>query len=172
MRNLVFSTLLVLTTTLFSCDEEKDLREKGYSFFCWPSKTACQNREYGVEISTSKIVIEMVNGQLQAKEVRVATLVCCSDLERLIDTLIKYHDELIQARQAMRNFQKECMINEDIRVNASYDMPLMGKSIWWFSFTDINNPFGFTLFLPIEEGFQAFINELREKYKECCERRQ
>jgi hypothetical protein len=160
-----------VSAIIFSCnDEGKELKEKGYSLFCWPSKTPCNNREYGIEFSYKMIRIEMVNGQLQASEQRVATLICCQYIQELIDTLTDYNNALKNHKAGGQgNLDKRCAIGPDIEVFVNYTVNWQtGKSISFFGFSDRNHPFGFTMYVPEGDHFAAFRDELMKMYKKCC----
>ena len=163
----------IATALVFSCnDQEKDLKEKGYSFFCWLSKTPCNNRGHGIEFSYSMVKIEMLNGQLQSREQRVATLICCRYIQGLIDTLITYNDTLRNYRAGpLGNMNKSCTIGPDITVFVNYSTNWQtGKSVSFFGFSDKNHPFGFTMYVPQFDSFGAFRDELLEQYRKCCPR--
>lgn len=162
---------LFVSALIFSCnDEEKDLKEKGYSFFCWPSKTPCNNREYGIEFSYNMTRIEMINGQWQASERRVATLICCRYIQELVDTLTAYNDTLKKHRNGpLGNLDKRCTIGPGIDVFVNYNTNWQtGKSMSFFGFSDTNHPFGFTMYVPQFDSFDAFRDELMKKYRKCC----
>lgn len=151
----------------FSCnDEEKQLEEKGYSIFCWPSKTPCENREYGLEFSYYQYVIDVNTG---ISRQRVATLICCRYIQELVDTLTAYNDTLTKHRdQPLGNLDKKTTIGPyEIYVNTTIDWG-SGKSISFFGFGDNSHPFGFNMYLPQFEFFDAFREEVLRKYRKCC----
>jgi hypothetical protein len=158
---------------LFSCnDEEKDIREKGYSLFCWPSKTACDNREYGIEFSYRAIVITAGTGSPQVSSPRIATMVCCRYVEDLIDSLTAFNDSLKTHRdQNSGDFSRRCRIGPDIEVYGSYSFSWQGFKPFTFStlgFKDMANPYGFDLSVPQFEYFDAFRDEVMAMYRKCC----
>ncbi|MCU0404611.1 MAG: hypothetical protein MUE99_08680, partial [Chitinophagaceae bacterium] len=121
-----------------SCREKQQNDIKDYGFYCWPSTTPCKNREYGMEFSYKMTLIEMVNGQLQTTEGRVATLICCSDIPALMDTLRRFNDTLMAHREkGSGDLEKSCVLPPNIRVflNRTYDWN-SGKSLSFFGFTD------------------------------------
>ena len=75
---------------LISCDDKEAKMEttgKTYSLFCWPSKTPCDNREFGIEFSYTHMVVDLTQGNANISYPIVATLVCCRYINELIDTL-------------------------------------------------------------------------------------
>jgi hypothetical protein len=157
----------------FSCkDEEKDLQEKGYSLFCWPSKTPCDNREYGIEFSYRKIVISPAG----VTNPRVATLVCCQYIEPLMDSLRVYNDSLKNHRDhPLGSFSRRCRIGPDIEVHVDYSFSMNAFKPSTFStlgFSDLANPYGFDLWLPQFEYFDAFYKDVMAMYRKCCLRQE
>lgn len=155
---------------IFSCnDEEKDMEEKAYSLFCWPSKTACDNREYGVEFSYRAIILDATTGQVS--QPKIATLICCRYIQPLIDSLSAYNDSLKKYRdEELGSFQRKCTIGNDIEVFVSYSLTVGFKpgSLSMLGFIDHANPYGFHLYLPQHENFNSFKNDVMSMYRKCC----
>ena len=166
----IIQIFLILALCIFfgACKDKEQSATDDYGIFCWPSKTPCKNREYGLEFSEKVIRIEMVNGQLQAREGRMATLICCSYIQALMDTLKSFHAALTDHRlNGGEDLDKSCNISPDIRVfvNRTFDFNNM-KSISFFGFSDEEN--SFVYYVPQFEHFEGFINELSLKYRKCC----
>lgn len=167
---------LLLVGLLAGCNgpEPGNEVEKGYSIYCWPSKTPCNNREYGLEFSSKIYRIELVNGRTEIKEERTATLICCSNIQALIDTLKDYNADLIRHRdQGIGNMDRSCTIPPNITIFANRRSDWgTGKSLSFFGFRDNEtgqgDSFPFTLYVPQYEDFEVFMNELIEKYRKCC----
>lgn len=172
MRLFLQAIVCCITTALcWSCnDEEIKRKEKGYSFYCWPSKTPCENREHGIEFSYNIIRISMQNGQMQSREERVATLICCRYIQELIDTLSAYNDYLKKYRfNPPGRMTKICMIGPDIEVFVNYTQGWQtGKALSSLGFSDINHPFDFTMHVHQFDAFDAFRNDLLNIYRKCC----
>ena len=114
-------TAIFLLAFIFSCNDEEDLEKdldaKGYSLYCWPSKTACDNKEYGIEFSYRGVVFTLPGQPVVLP--RLATLVCCSYIQSLIDTLTVYNDLLKTSRQQGTNLNRSCDIGPDITYMSS-----------------------------------------------------
>lgn len=151
-----------------SCnDEQKTLRDKGYSLFCWPSKTACENREYGIEFSYPTVRIDMATGTINQE--RIATLVCCRYIQELIDTLTAYNDTLTKHRDSpLGNLDKRTTIGPyEVYVNMTINWQ-KGQSISFFGFSDNSHPFGFSMYVPQLEYYNSFRDEVMALYRKCC----
>ncbi len=162
-----FCIFLVLS----SCNDEKDGQfEKSYSLFCWPSKTPCDNREYGIEFSYKTLVISADTPNITYR--RTATLVCCRYIEALVDTLAAFNDSLINHKNnLLGDLDLRCNIGPDIEVFVNYSIDLgLAKPFTYSSlgFTDKSHPFGFTLDVPQQEYFSSFRNDVLAIYRKCC----
>src|SRR5687768_5032209 len=167
-------TAIFLHTFIFSCNDEEDLEKdldtKGYSLYCWPSKTACDNKEYGIEFSYRGAVITLPGQPVVLP--RLATLVCCTYIQSLIDTLTVYNDLLKTRRQQGTNLNRSCDIGPDITVHVEYSTGglTQPKSFALLGFRDRNHPRGFDISIPSFEDFDAFKEDLMAKQEECCSR--
>ncbi|MCC6972046.1 MAG: hypothetical protein IT434_17680 [Phycisphaerales bacterium] len=91
---------------LLSCKGDKgEPVEKSYALFCWPSKTPCDNLEYGIEFSYKTLVISPDSPNIVYR--RTATLVCCRYIEALVDSLAAFNDSLIN--QFKRIHYEKCI---------------------------------------------------------------
>lgn len=156
---------------LVSCNDDKsDPIEKSYALFCWPSKTPCENREYGIEFSYKTLVISANNPNIEYR--RTATLVCCRYIEALVDSLSAFNDSLINHKNKLSgDLELHCNIGPDIEVFVFYSIVFgAGKPFSYasFGFKDKTHPTGFMLDVPQEEYFSTFRKDVLAIYRKCC----